>query len=73
MAEVSFSRIIAAFLSYFRSYRARSIASKAVIPENASAFIRDRKECRPELVTIPDNAFGASGMTPPACEASNRI
>ncbi|MGB8871047.1 MAG: hypothetical protein WA265_09310 [Rhodomicrobium sp.] len=39
------------------------MAAFAVIPENAVAFIRDRKICRPEFVTIPDNASGVSGMT----------
>ena len=34
-----------------------------IIPENASAFIRDRKKHWREFVTIPDNAAGVSGMT----------
>jgi hypothetical protein len=54
-------------------YRIRSIASRIVIPENASAFIRDRKKTRPEFVKIPDTALGGSGMTPPAGEAIERI
>ncbi len=46
-----------------RSYRIRLIASQTVIPENASAFIRDLNKRWPEFAKIPDNAFGVSGMT----------
>ncbi len=46
---------------------------RGVIPENALAFIRDRKKRRPSFVTIPDNAFGVSGMTPADGEAIARI
>ncbi len=38
-------------------------SSRTVIPENAFTFIRDRKMPQPEFLTIPDNAFGVSGMT----------
>jgi hypothetical protein len=41
------------------------VAFKTAIPENASAFIRDRKKCRPEFVKIPDIARGGSGMAAP--------
>ncbi len=44
-----------------------------VVPENALAFIRDRKQRRPEFVTIPDNAFGVSGRTLADGEAIKRI
>jgi hypothetical protein len=38
--------------------------SNRAIPENALAFIRDRKRRRAEFLKIPDNAFVISGMTP---------
>jgi hypothetical protein len=45
----------------------RASGSKTVIPENASAFIRDLNKHRPELVKFPDNASGVSGMTAGNC------